>query len=252
MGYGIRKLVLVHRQWLESTLWNTKHGHQVMMPILFIGSGLCGYSFLLALVMDLWRLEHLHLWILTRMFRSVYQTELFLLSGLFRLFRGKKHNILRQRTDSMQYDAMQLLVGTLGFCICIFLWTTIMVYYTFFVIANWVFNFPVVLLWITYVAIRSFPWGTLGWRLLRPEWFAKSVYMESLSEPGADVRVAILRSISESPVKLVADSVLVHVTSLLSWLINGLMEVLFPRNSSAAPCSLPFCQFMRNFQKTAS
>ena len=251
MGYGIRRLVLVHREWLESTLWNVKYGHQVVIPILFMGSGLCGYTFFLAILMDLWRLETMHLWLLTRIFRSVYQTELFLLSALFRLFRGKKHNVLRQRTDSMQYDAMQLLVGTLGFCICIFLFTTILVYYAFFVITNWIFNLPVILVWISYVACRSIPWGTMAWRLLRPPWFAKSVYLESLNDAGADIRAAVLRSVPDSFVKLVGDSILVHITSLLSWLINGLIEVLLPRNSNPAPCSLPVSQLMKNFELTS-
>jgi N-acetylglucosaminyl transferase component (Gpi1) len=252
MGYGIRHLVMVHRQWMESTLWNIKYGQQVVIPVLFMGSGLCGYNFFLAILMDMCRLETLHLWLLTRIFRSVYQTELFLLSALFRLFRGKKHNVLRQRTDSMQYDAMQLLVGTLAFCICIFLWTTIMVYYAFFVMANWIFNFPVVLVWIAYVACRSVPWGTMAWRLLRPQWFTKFVYLQSLNDANADVRAAVLRSVPESLAKLVADSIMVHITSLLSWLINGLIEVILPRNSNPAPCSLPFSQLMKNFELKAS
>lgn len=252
MGFGIRKVIQAHCQWLESTLWNIEYGHTVVIPILFVGSGLCGFRFFLAIIMDFFRLETVHLWFLTRAFRSIYQTELYLLAALFRLFRGKKHNILRQRTDSMHYDAMQLLVGTLGFCICIFLWTTIMVYYAFFVLANWIFNLPVVLVWITYVAGRSIPWGTLAWRLLRPNWFTKTVYLESLSDDGTDIRVALLCPVPESPVKLVANSALIHITSLLSWLSSGLIEALIPRRSNRFPCAPPFCQLMGNFNDTTS
>jgi len=248
MGYGIRNMILIHRRWLESTLWNVRNGHEVIIPILCMGSGLCGFKCFLAIVVDLWRLETLHLWILTRIFRSIYQSELFLLSALFRLFRGKKHNILRQRTDSMQYDAMQLLVGTLGFCICIFLWTTIMVYYAFFVCANWIFNLPVAMVWISYVICKSIPLGSMGWRLLRPRWFTKSVYLEPLSDCDADIRVAALRSIPEPLISLVKDRMLVHITSLFSWLINALIEALLPRKSNPSPCSIPFPQLIQNFR----
>jgi hypothetical protein len=247
MGHAIRSLIHLQQQWLESTFWNPEYGQAFLLPFLFTVSGACGWNSLLAVVMDLWRLENLHLWILTNAFRYMYRTELFLLSALFRLFRGKKRNVLRQRTDSMQYDAMQLLVGTIGFCICIFLWTTMMIYYTFFVITNWVFNLPVVFLWVSYVACRAIPWGSLGWRLWRPNWFSKTVYLESMSADGQDVRVSKLCSIAESPVKLFVSSLTFHIIPLATWLLNALLEAILPRISNKAPCSMPLSHFMEKF-----
>ena len=45
----------------------------------------------------------------------LYHLELYCLGSLWRLFRGKKWNVLRQRVDSAVYDADQLFVGTLLF-----------------------------------------------------------------------------------------------------------------------------------------
>lgn len=248
MGDGIRNIFQIHQKWLEATTWNIEFGHKFIIPLLFISSGICGYNACLVIVVDLWRLETLHLWVLMHIFRYVYNTELFLLSALFRVFRGKKRNVLRQRTDSMQYDAMQLLVGTLGFCICIFLWTTIMVYYTFFVLANWIFNLPVVVIWLLYVTGQSFPWGTLAWRMLRPGWFAENVHLEALNDIDADVRVAKLCSVPKSPLSLLVDCIKIHISSSVSWLVNGLLEVFSPRESNSAPCAVPFRKLMPNVQ----
>lgn len=270
MGHAIRYLVSLQQQFLESTLWNLTYGEALLLPILLSISALCGWTTLLAILMDLWRLEGLHVWLLTSGFRQLYQIELFLLSALFRLFRGRKRNLLRHRTDSMNYDAMQLLVGTIGFCICIFLWTTIMVYYTFFVLFNWLWNFPILLLWMGYMLCRSIPWGSLGWRLWQPRWFALTVHLESMNEEKDDnanadadadndtnngdtiIHVAKLCSVAESPVRLLVSDVAIHVRPILSWMMNSLVEVLVPRRSNQAPCSIPLAAFMEHFhpQKT--
>lgn len=248
MGDAIRHILQLQRRFLESTLWNLEFGQQCFLPFLFFVSGICGWNTLLAVLIDLWRLETLHLWILTTAFRYMYQTELFLLSALFRLFRGKKRNILRQRTDSMQYDAMQLLVGTIIFCICIFLWTTIMVYYTSFVIINWVCNLPVVCLWVTYIIGRAVPWGSLGWWMWKPEWFAQSVYLESMSDVEQDVRVVKMCSKAKTLQNVLLSHLTVHICGVTHWIFHGLLEALIPRRSNDAPCSIPISRMMQHLR----
>jgi hypothetical protein len=147
----------------------------------------------------------------------------------------------------MQYDAMQLLVGTICLCICIFLWMTMVIYYVFFVISNWVFNLPVVFLWILYAACRAIPCGSLGWRLWKPQWFSKSVYLESMSADDQEVRVAKLCSVAESPERLLVSKVSIHISSLIRWLLSSLFEALVPRTSNKTPCSMPFTSLMANF-----
>ena len=52
--------------------------------------------------------------------------------SLWRLFRGKKWNILRERVDTAEYDISQLFLGTLLFTTLVFLLPTILLYYGIF------------------------------------------------------------------------------------------------------------------------
>ncbi|OCT61666.1 hypothetical protein XELAEV_18047695mg [Xenopus laevis] len=54
------------------------------------------------------------------------------LSSLWRLFRGKKWNVLRHRVDSCSYDLDQLFLGTLLFTVLLFLLPTTALYYLVF------------------------------------------------------------------------------------------------------------------------
>ena len=59
-----------------------------------------------------------------------------LLGSLWRLFRGRKRNVLRRRVDSCAYDPSRLLLGTLVFTVLFFLTPTVAVFYTFFCIVH--------------------------------------------------------------------------------------------------------------------
>ncbi len=56
--------------------------------------------------------------------------------SLFHLFRGKKHNVLRNRIDSCDYDLDQLLLGTILFTLLFFLLPTVLVFYITFTSAR--------------------------------------------------------------------------------------------------------------------
>jgi hypothetical protein len=66
----------------------------------------------------------------------IYHWQLTILQSLFHLFRGKKHNVLRNRIDSCDYDLDQLLVGTILFTLLFFLLPTVVVFYLNFAIAR--------------------------------------------------------------------------------------------------------------------
>ncbi|VBB29816.1 unnamed protein product [Acanthocheilonema viteae] len=51
------------------------------------------------------------------------------IKSLWRLFRGRKYNPLRQRVDSVKLDTRQLFIATLFFIILLFLLPTILVYF---------------------------------------------------------------------------------------------------------------------------
>lgn len=54
------------------------------------------------------------------------------IKSLWRLFRGRKYNPLRQRVDSIRLHARQLFIATLFFIILLFLFPTILVYFFMF------------------------------------------------------------------------------------------------------------------------
>ena len=65
-------------------------------------------------------------------FCRLYRLQFYALSSLWRLFRGKKWNVLRRRVDSARYDVDQLFIGTLLFTVLLFLLPTTLLYYVVF------------------------------------------------------------------------------------------------------------------------
>lgn len=63
---------------------------------------------------------------------KIYRFYCFTMVSLFRLFRGKKWNVLRQRTDSTEYTMDQLLVGMLFFSMLFCTFPTVLAYYLLF------------------------------------------------------------------------------------------------------------------------
>lgn len=104
-------------------------------PVIVVGVGffgLGGASLLLAMASDVLELATLHLYLLYTQFAWLHNQQVCLLASLWKLFRGKKLNVLRSRVDSNDYDVAQLLLGTLLFTVVFFLFPTCLVYYVFF------------------------------------------------------------------------------------------------------------------------
>ncbi len=66
----------------------------------------------------------------------LYSLQVYALASLWRLFRGKKWNVLRQRVDSATYDVDQLFLGTLLFTVLLFLLPTTALYYVVFTLVG--------------------------------------------------------------------------------------------------------------------
>jgi len=242
MGRGIRNLLHHKKNFLLATLWDLQICQEYLLPTLATLAAMGGWTTFLAIMVDLWRLEFFHLILLTSFFRKLYRAELYLLSALFRLFRGKKRNILRQRTDSMQYDAMQLLVGTVAFCICVFLWTTIMVYHSFFVIWSLLMYLPIIGCWMLYLLNRSIPWGSLYFRFRYPYWFSKDLYIkfnDIITIDSKNVQVTSLESILESPLSILLNRITIPMKHLFQWYFISFLEILYPRASNSSHYFLP-------------
>lgn len=103
----------------------------------FIGfSSFAGASMPLAMFSDLLSALTVHIYSFYLASARIYHWQLTILQSLFHLFRGKKHNVLRERIDSCDYDLDQLLVGTILFTLLFFLLPTVMVFYLNFAIAR--------------------------------------------------------------------------------------------------------------------
>ncbi|CAK7266043.1 pig-Q [Sporothrix epigloea] len=107
--------------------------------IWFIGfSSFAGASMPLALFSDLLSVLTIHIYSFYLASARIYHWQLTILISLFHLFRGKKHNVLRNRIDSCDYELDQLLVGTILFTFLFFLLPTVVVFYLNFAVARMV------------------------------------------------------------------------------------------------------------------
>ncbi|KAJ2899068.1 N-acetylglucosaminyl transferase component-domain-containing protein [Zalerion maritima] len=103
----------------------------------FIGfTSFAGASMPVAMFSDLVSLLTLHIYSFYLASARIFHWQLSILISLFHLFRGKKHNVLRNRIDSCDYDLDQLLVGTMLFTLLVFLLPTVVVYYLNFAVAR--------------------------------------------------------------------------------------------------------------------
>jgi phosphatidylinositol N-acetylglucosaminyltransferase subunit Q len=107
--------------------------------IWFIGfSSFAGASMPIAMFSDLLSALTIHIYSFYLASARIFHWQLTILISLFHLFRGKKHNVLRNRIDSCDYDLDQLLVGTILFTLLFFLLPTVVVFYLNFAIARMV------------------------------------------------------------------------------------------------------------------
>ncbi|PFH57681.1 hypothetical protein XA68_14691 [Ophiocordyceps unilateralis] len=117
---------------------------EALQPVLprlvwFIGfSSFAGASMPIAVFSDLLSALTMHIHSFYLASARIHHWQLTILLSLFHLFRGKKHNVLRNRIDSCDYDLDQLLVGTIFFTLLSFLLPTVVVFYLNFAVARMV------------------------------------------------------------------------------------------------------------------
>jgi phosphatidylinositol glycan class Q protein len=90
----------------------------------------------IALFSDLLSLLTVHIYCFYTASARIFHWQLTIIISLFHLFRGKKHNVLRNRIDSCDYDLDQLLLGTILFTLLFFLLPTVIVFYLTFTAAR--------------------------------------------------------------------------------------------------------------------
>ncbi|KAK7460630.1 pig-Q, variant 2 [Stygiomarasmius scandens] len=97
-----------------------------------LGGVIGGMTMSISLFSDLLSLCTVHIYVCYVIANTVYARVLSTARSLWNLFRGKRYNVLRNRTDSWEYDTDQLLFGTILFTLLAFLFPTVLAYYSLF------------------------------------------------------------------------------------------------------------------------
>uniref|UniRef100_F7BRH8 Phosphatidylinositol glycan anchor biosynthesis class Q n=2 Tax=Equus TaxID=9789 RepID=F7BRH8_HORSE len=164
-----------------------------------LGLSAClGLTVALSILSDIIALLTFHIYCFYVYGARLYCMKICGLSSLWRLFRGKKWNVLRQRVDSCSYDLDQLFIGTLLFTILVFLLPTTALYYLVFTLALNTICVQLRLLVVTVQGlihllvdlVNSLPLYSLGLRLCRPYRLAAGVKFRVLEhEAGRPLRL---------------------------------------------------------------
>ncbi|KAM8723364.1 phosphatidylinositol N-acetylglucosaminyltransferase subunit Q [Acanthopagrus schlegelii] len=148
-------------------------------------SACLGLTFALSLLSDMVALLTFHIYCFYVYGARLYCLKIYGLSSLWRLFRGKKWNVLRQRVDSCSYDLDQLFIGTLLFTVLLFLLPTTALYYLVFTLLRLVVVLFQGVLHLSVDFMNSFPLFAVGLRIFRPYRLAEGVKFRVLcEEPG--------------------------------------------------------------------
>lgn len=91
-----------------------------------------GICMQLCVLQDAFNLITFHIHCFYAYARRLFVSQSKGLMSLWRLFRGKKYNPLRDRVDSSSNNVDQLFLGTLAFTILLFLYPTTLMYFTVF------------------------------------------------------------------------------------------------------------------------
>lgn len=134
-----------------------------------------------ALIIDTIALATLHISTLHWFISLLYSHQIHALAALWRLFRGRKWNPLRQRLDSYDYTVAQHVVGSLLFTPLLLLLPTTLVFYIFLTIMNTTIIFICMLIEIAISVIHATPYVKIILWLVRPKRFPSGVWFEIIS-----------------------------------------------------------------------
>ncbi|XP_038069260.1 phosphatidylinositol N-acetylglucosaminyltransferase subunit Q-like [Patiria miniata] len=147
-------------------------------------TGCLGVSVILAVASDTVSMLTFHVYCFYVYAARIYRLQLTGLLALWRLFRGKKWNVLRKRIDTCNYDVDQLFIGTLLFTVLLFLLPTTMLFYAVFTMHRLAVIFLEGVLTKTIDLLKWLPvYSILLW-LTGSDVLMSGVYFDLLQQPG--------------------------------------------------------------------
>ncbi|KAL6903615.1 hypothetical protein ACP4OV_004428 [Aristida adscensionis] len=157
---------------IYSTLWFFVGGflRHIIQGLAFSGIVL-GLTVPVSFLIDIIQLATLHVTLLHWLISLIYSRQIQTVASLWRLFRGRKWNPLRQRLDSYDYTVEQHVVGSLLFTPVLLLIPTTSVFYIFFSILTTTVTWLCVMLEIVISVIHSTPYAELILWVMRRKTF---------------------------------------------------------------------------------
>ncbi|KAF7290513.1 N-acetylglucosaminyl transferase component gpi1 [Mycena indigotica] len=143
----------------------------------------CGMTIAIALMADLFGLLTFHITVCYYISRALYARFLHTGASLWNLFRGKRFNTLRNRTDNWEYDTDQLLFGTILFTLLAFLAPTVLAYYTMFALLRLISILVNAALETQLAFMNHFPLFALMLRVKDPWRIPYDIHLAKGSEP---------------------------------------------------------------------
>ncbi|XP_020234472.1 uncharacterized protein LOC109814452 [Cajanus cajan] len=176
---GVLGMVSLNAVQIWSTLWiSVGFIFNYIIQGLSVLGILFGFTVPAALVIDMIALATLHVSTLHWFISLVYSSQIQALAALWRLFRGRKWNPLRQRLDSFDYTVKQHIVGSLLFTPLLLLLPTTSVFYIFFSIVDTTINLVCLLIEVTISVIHATPYTKMFLWLVRPGRFPSGIWLE--------------------------------------------------------------------------
>ncbi|KAJ4752998.1 Phosphatidylinositol N-acetylglucosaminyltransferase subunit Q [Rhynchospora pubera] len=178
-----------------STIWyfiGTSILGYIIVAFIIVGI-VFGATLQLALFLDLVRLVTLHVTSLHWLVSVLYSRQIQALASLWRIFRGRKWNPLRQRLDSYGYTVEQHVVGSLIFSPLLLLLPTTSVFYIFFTMLNTIITLLSISVEVLISLLYVTPCYEIFLWVLNKTRFPSGVWFSNVSLPD-EVVVSILHS----------------------------------------------------------
>ncbi|XP_028761464.1 N-acetylglucosaminyl-phosphatidylinositol biosynthetic protein gpi1 isoform X2 [Neltuma alba] len=178
---GVLGMVSLNAIQIWSTLWIFVGFvlNYIVQGLAIIGI-LCGFTLPAALIIDMIVLATSHVSTLYWLISLLYSSQIQAVTALWRLFRGRKRNPLRQRLDSFDYTVKQHIIGSLLFTPLLLLLPTTSVFYIFFSIVGTMINLVCISIEVTISVIHATPYIKFFLRLVRPGRFPSGIWFEIL------------------------------------------------------------------------
>ncbi|KAG7962002.1 hypothetical protein I3843_09G043600 [Carya illinoinensis] len=179
---GVLGMISLNAIQIWSTLWGFVGFLSIyIIKGLAISGILFGMTIPAALIIDILLLSTLHVSSLHWLLSLIYSTQIQALAALWRLFRGRKWNPLRQRLDSYDYTVKQHVVGSLLFPLLLLLLPTTSVFYIFFSIVNTTISLICILIEVIISVIYATPSIKIFLWLVRQRRFPSGIWFEIVS-----------------------------------------------------------------------